>query len=176
MFTFYFFKHSSSSDEAERSLALSILNQPAFPCVDASSRAKLVVLLISQFLATSAARDEALSQEQSLMQEDVCRSCGKQGELLCCDECPATYHVECLEPPLAVVPEGNWICYACKMSNRVSSHESTAYFQSYFYVVSCRPSDLVTSVNLPIDVSGSTVSATTSKAGVTGQHIDESLC
>lgn len=45
---------------------------------------------------------------------DECNICGEQGELLMCDapECPLAYHVECLG--LRKVPDGDWICPACR--------------------------------------------------------------
>ncbi|KAJ7948987.1 protein CHROMATIN REMODELING 4 [Quillaja saponaria] len=42
-----------------------------------------------------------------------CMLCDEGGNLLCCDTCPATYHLECLSPPLESVPEGNWQCQNC---------------------------------------------------------------
>jgi len=36
------------------------------------------------------------------------------GDLLCCDTCPAVYHLACLETPLAEVPEEEWQCSVCK--------------------------------------------------------------
>nr|XP_012218313.1 PREDICTED: E3 ubiquitin-protein ligase UHRF1-like [Linepithema humile] len=46
-----------------------------------------------------------------------CNICGgKQDEnkLLLCDECDYAYHLTCLEPPLEVIPEGDWYCPECK--------------------------------------------------------------
>ncbi|KAJ4771427.1 Chromodomain-helicase-DNA-binding protein 5 [Rhynchospora pubera] len=42
-----------------------------------------------------------------------CQECNNGGKLLCCDGCPGTYHLECLDPPLEMVPEGNWYCPKC---------------------------------------------------------------
>jgi len=33
-----------------------------------------------------------------------CEVCGIGGELLCCDLCPCVYHLDCLTPPLKVLP------------------------------------------------------------------------
>ena len=35
------------------------------------------------------------------------------GDLLCCETCPAVYHLGCLDPPLAEVPTGVWFCPVC---------------------------------------------------------------
>ncbi|XP_020539762.1 protein CHROMATIN REMODELING 4 isoform X2 [Jatropha curcas] len=42
-----------------------------------------------------------------------CVICDNGGDLLCCDTCPRTYHLECLNPPLKSVPPGKWECYNC---------------------------------------------------------------
>ncbi|WVZ85717.1 hypothetical protein U9M48_032608 [Paspalum notatum var. saurae] len=43
--------------------------------------------------------------------DDACGSCGDGGELICCDNCPASYHQGCL--PSQDVPDGNWYCSCC---------------------------------------------------------------
>ena len=50
--------------------------------------------------------------------KDECENCGKGGELLCCDGCPAAYHAACCHPPyasIAGVPDGDWYCMACEL-------------------------------------------------------------
>ncbi|KAL0916866.1 hypothetical protein M5K25_014413 [Dendrobium thyrsiflorum] len=42
-----------------------------------------------------------------------CEHCDLGGNLLCCDNCPRTYHLDCLNPPLKRAPTGNWICPKC---------------------------------------------------------------
>ncbi|KAF0908181.1 hypothetical protein E2562_023810, partial [Oryza meyeriana var. granulata] len=46
-----------------------------------------------------------------------CVECDLGGNLLCCDSCPRTYHLECLNPPLKRAPPGNWQCPRCRMKN-----------------------------------------------------------
>nr|CAD1819092.1 unnamed protein product [Ananas comosus var. bracteatus] len=42
-----------------------------------------------------------------------CVECDLGGSLLCCDSCPRTYHLECLDPPLKRTPPGKWQCPKC---------------------------------------------------------------
>ncbi|GMH27753.1 hypothetical protein Nepgr_029596 [Nepenthes gracilis] len=42
-----------------------------------------------------------------------CVICDVGGNLLCCDSCPRTYHLECLDPPLEHIPNGKWQCPGC---------------------------------------------------------------
>ncbi|KAI7999975.1 Protein CHROMATIN REMODELING 4 [Camellia lanceoleosa] len=42
-----------------------------------------------------------------------CVICDLGGNLLCCDSCPRTYHLHCLNPPLKKIPTGKWQCPKC---------------------------------------------------------------
>ncbi|XP_018079797.1 chromodomain helicase DNA binding protein 4 L homeolog isoform X2 [Xenopus laevis] len=44
---------------------------------------------------------------------EFCRVCKDGGELLCCDVCPSSYHIHCLNPPLPEIPNGEWLCPRC---------------------------------------------------------------
>ncbi|PIN25670.1 DNA helicase [Handroanthus impetiginosus] len=43
-----------------------------------------------------------------------CEVCELGGKLLCCDYCPHTYHLECLDPALQDIPKGKWECPICR--------------------------------------------------------------
>ncbi|KAJ8289884.1 hypothetical protein GJAV_G00006390 [Gymnothorax javanicus] len=57
-------------------------------------------------------RDGAETEEEDHHME-FCRVCKDGGELLCCDSCPSSYHIHCLNPPLPEIPNGEWICPRC---------------------------------------------------------------
>ncbi|KAJ4980389.1 hypothetical protein NE237_031226 [Protea cynaroides] len=46
-----------------------------------------------------------------------CVICDLGGNLLCCDSCPRTYHLQCLNPPLKRTPPGKWQCPNCCKRN-----------------------------------------------------------
>ncbi|KAL6999604.1 hypothetical protein U1Q18_000762 [Sarracenia purpurea var. burkii] len=56
--------------------------------------------------ATHAVQVEELDQN-----DDSCGLCGDGGELLCCDNCPSTFHQACLY--VQELPEGSWYCSCC---------------------------------------------------------------
>uniref|UniRef100_A0A668AIJ7 Chromodomain helicase DNA binding protein 4a n=1 Tax=Myripristis murdjan TaxID=586833 RepID=A0A668AIJ7_9TELE len=56
---------------------------------------------------------EAGEPEEDDHHMEFCRVCKDGGELLCCDSCPSSYHIHCLNPPLPEIPNGEWICPRC---------------------------------------------------------------
>ncbi|XP_068460432.1 chromodomain-helicase-DNA-binding protein 5 isoform X2 [Clinocottus analis] len=64
------------------------------------------------------AKDEEDEEEDPVCEEEddhleFCRVCKDGGELLCCDTCPSSYHIHCLNPPLPEIPNGEWLCPRC---------------------------------------------------------------
>ncbi|XP_061597438.1 chromodomain-helicase-DNA-binding protein 4a isoform X2 [Cololabis saira] len=57
--------------------------------------------------------EEAVEIEEDDHHMEFCRVCKDGGELLCCDSCPSSYHIHCLNPPLPEIPNGEWICPRC---------------------------------------------------------------
>lgn len=83
------------------------------------TRLDILTFLINQFLSTTPVRD--ILSSEVIRHEDHCRSCARLGELICCESCPAVYHLECIEPPLKKNPEtglgevpDEWKCCICK--------------------------------------------------------------
>ncbi|CAB3256774.1 unnamed protein product [Arctia plantaginis] len=60
---------------------------------------------------------------------DSCDACGEGGDLICCDRCPASFHLGCYDPPLDEndIPAGLWLCKECLGSdeNKPSSSRSS---------------------------------------------------
>nr|XP_014347702.1 PREDICTED: PHD finger protein 12 [Latimeria chalumnae] len=51
---------------------------------------------------------------------DSCDSCKEGGDLLCCDHCPAAFHLQCCNPPLSeeMLPPGDWMCHRCTVRRK----------------------------------------------------------
>ncbi|XP_022104217.1 chromodomain-helicase-DNA-binding protein 5-like isoform X2 [Acanthaster planci] len=54
-----------------------------------------------------------VQEEEQDEHMEFCRVCKDGGELLCCDQCPSSYHIFCLNPPLKEIPDGEWVCPRC---------------------------------------------------------------
>ncbi|XP_017481790.1 PREDICTED: nucleosome-remodeling factor subunit NURF301 isoform X1 [Rhagoletis zephyria] len=89
-----------------------------YPFTGVTDRIIVLQFLTNQFLTTNAVRDVML-QEGPIHYDDHCRICHRLGDLLCCETCPAVYHLECVDPPLNDVPTEDWQCNLCK-SHKVS--------------------------------------------------------
>jgi hypothetical protein len=57
--------------------------------------------------------EEAKMKEDNDMSMCECGVCGDSGELICCEVCPAVYHLGCLN--LKSIPKGKWLCLFCKV-------------------------------------------------------------
>lgn len=92
---------------------LAVLSDTEYPFCDVEDRLRVLQFLIDQVLITSPVRDMLL-QEGPIQYDDHCRICHRLGDLLCCETCPAVYHLECVDPPLTDVPTEDWQCNICK--------------------------------------------------------------
>ncbi|VDM15889.1 unnamed protein product [Hydatigera taeniaeformis] len=60
---------------------------------------------------------------------DYCDSCNcSEGDRLVCDRCPASFHLECLDPPLdsREAPTGLWYCHRCTMLSKDEEESSSS--------------------------------------------------
>ncbi|CAJ2659671.1 increased DNA methylation 1 isoform X2 [Trifolium pratense] len=56
-------------------------------------------------------QNQAVNVVDNDRNDDSCGLCGEGGELICCDNCPSTYHLACLSAQ--EIPDGNWYCINC---------------------------------------------------------------
>jgi hypothetical protein len=54
-------------------------------------------------------------QRWKSVNSQYCNACREGGELLCCDRCPASFHLLCHDPPInpQLIPTGKWLCNRC---------------------------------------------------------------
>ncbi|CAG5134573.1 unnamed protein product, partial [Candidula unifasciata] len=55
--------------------------------------------------------------------DDYCACCHNGGDVLCCDQCPKVFHLQCHIPELTAVPSGSFVCTVCEGDCPVSSEE-----------------------------------------------------
>ncbi|KAL1140781.1 hypothetical protein AAG570_000711 [Ranatra chinensis] len=92
---------------------LEILSNCEYPFTDVENRLKVLQFLTDQFLITNPVRED-LIHEGNFTYDDHCRICHRVGDLLCCETCPAVFHLECVDPPLQEIPQEDWQCNICK--------------------------------------------------------------
>ncbi|KAG8066838.1 hypothetical protein GUJ93_ZPchr0004g38886 [Zizania palustris] len=84
-------------------------------------------------------KSDACSSKVEAMDEndDTCGFCGDGGELLCCDNCPSTYHQTCL--PAQELPEGSWYCHncTCRSCGNPVSEKEVSTFSSILKCLQC---------------------------------------
>jgi nucleosome-remodeling factor subunit BPTF len=101
------------SDPSFSRSVLEILSTKEYPFTEIDDRLTVLQFLTDQFLTTTFVRDDMI-QEGPIHYDDHCRVCHRLGNLLCCETCPAVYHLECVEPPLEDVPTEDWQCNICQ--------------------------------------------------------------
>ncbi|XP_072386734.1 nucleosome-remodeling factor subunit NURF301 isoform X2 [Diabrotica undecimpunctata] len=106
------------SDKSFDQKVLEILSTTDYPFSTLEDRIKVLQFLTDQYLTTNHVREDLIS-EVSIGYDDHCRICHKLGDLLCCETCPAVYHLGCADPPLTSVPLDDWQCPLCR-SHKVS--------------------------------------------------------
>ncbi|CAK1590615.1 unnamed protein product [Parnassius mnemosyne] len=63
---------------------------------------------------------------------DSCDACSEGGDLICCDRCPASFHLGCYDPPLdeSDIPAGLWLCRECRAADERQSSSRGSRAQS----------------------------------------------
>lgn len=101
------------SDSSFDKEVLNILSTREYPFTSIADRMVVLEFLTDHFLRTTSVRDNLL-QEGPIHYDDHCRICHRLGDLLCCETCPAVFHLECVDPPMVDVPTEDWQCNICK--------------------------------------------------------------
>jgi len=59
---------------------------------------------------------------------ELCSICRDGGNLLLCDYCPRSFHIECLKLKEENIPEGKWYCPMCapKIQKRLEKNQNAA--------------------------------------------------
>lgn len=102
------------SHESFDKSSLDILTVKDYPFVSVEDRLTVLQFLTDQFLITDIVRTD-LAREVPIIYDDHCRICHKLGDLVCCETCPAVFHLECVDPPMDNVPAGDYQCNLCKL-------------------------------------------------------------
>ncbi|KAL2485484.1 DNA binding zinc ion binding DNA binding [Abeliophyllum distichum] len=67
-------------------------------------------------VASSSCITEEDVEETADWNSDECCLCKMDGNLICCDGCPAAFHSRCVGVVSSLLPEGDWYCPECAIS------------------------------------------------------------
>ena len=56
--------------------------------------------------------------EEKFANNEYCSICNKEGYLVFCDNCPRSFHFECLHIKESDLPDGDWYCPICAPSKK----------------------------------------------------------
>ena len=57
----------------------------------------------------------------------ICREGDREDFMVLCDVCDHGYHLDCMDPKLNQLPEGDWMCQDCVNAGHVVIHEREWY-------------------------------------------------
>ncbi|KAI3814186.1 hypothetical protein L1987_18934 [Smallanthus sonchifolius] len=72
----------------------------------------------TQSISGSSCMSEEVIDETADWNSDECCLCKMDGNLICCDGCPAAYHSKCVGIATSLLPEGNWYCPECVVDKK----------------------------------------------------------
>ncbi|EPY54066.1 Clr6 histone deacetylase associated PHD protein- 1 Cph1 [Schizosaccharomyces cryophilus OY26] len=117
-------KRSGRSDSSpSKGSAKESQNQPS-----AKSHASSATLPISSSTAKKRKRRTIIKNV------DYCSACGGRGLFLCCEACPRSFHLTCLDPPLIEdeIPDGSWYCTSCSLTQHVPPKQPLGLWSQLF--------------------------------------------
>uniref|UniRef100_J3MNS7 PHD-type domain-containing protein n=2 Tax=Oryza brachyantha TaxID=4533 RepID=J3MNS7_ORYBR len=85
-------------------------------CKSTRVRRKRRVSVVSDLVNSSPTPEDSSDTEDG--NSDECYLCGMDGNLLCCDGCPAAFHSKCVGVVEDLLPEGDWFCPECLIQKK----------------------------------------------------------
>ena len=61
---------------------------------------------------------QAQKDDKTDANADACVLCGIGGSLVCCDACPAAYHMRCVGESSRAIGGSEWFCPECRVGGR----------------------------------------------------------
>lgn len=92
-------------------------NYDEFACEEYDENEEPVIVKRARTAKKVHSDNESNSSSEMEGDDKPCGRCGQKDHpewILLCDKCDSGYHTACLNPPLMIVPDGNWYCPPCE--------------------------------------------------------------
>lgn len=109
---------------------------------------------------------QAAAADLSDANADVCVLCGHGGNLLCCDACPAAYHVRCVGETSRAMGSTEWLCPECRVGGRGERGQRAGGRGGW---AGCRSPVLLFLLRCAAAVGGAVVNPTAEEGGALGK-------
>jgi hypothetical protein len=118
-------KSSSKSSDASK-VSTKVTAQSSKPATPSNNQSS--VKATSSSKSSSSSKASRKSSKNGVVNEEVCAACSKAGTLICCEGCPLSFHLDCLDPPMpeSEIPTGSWFCDVCNLKKTHSSSSSSS--------------------------------------------------
>ncbi|XP_031754348.1 PHD finger protein 21B isoform X2 [Xenopus tropicalis] len=86
---------------------------PAYSGLLEPERKRLASNYLSNPFISGRANEDPFWKHE-ITHDEYCSACKRGSNLQTCGACPRAYHLDCVDPPLKVLPKGVWLCPKCQ--------------------------------------------------------------
>lgn len=108
---------SEDDIDEDETFKFDTMNDDEFACEDEDSNPEPVIVKRARTARNNTILDSSQDNITIIEEDTPCRYCDESNDpewILLCDMCDDGYHIACCNPPLMLVPDGDWYCPPCE--------------------------------------------------------------